>query len=631
MNKKQRFILLIACLNFVGLIAGIHSTAYGTTFYVDFVNGSDSNNGVSSSMPFKHCPGDNNATGVVAATALSPGDTVLFRGGVKYRGSINLSWSGNAGNPITYKGNGWGTGKAIITGADPFPYGWTACTSQAACRNNPNWSNIYYASLPAGMGFYNRLFQNDQFVYWAQDPNPANKLNWTSLGEWRSISPSLISKTTLTDTAYFTQSDANYLNESYVLIWVQGNATEITPITGFNPSAHAISYSLSGTPYTDRSDYYTILNHPAHIDSAGEYAISSTDNKIYLWPAGNLNPNSQLMEISTRTKAISGGTVNYLTFDGLIVMGTYGSQGGAWDEGGGISVSGGTGITVKNCEIKYLSSMTGMNAIRLPATSNVLVDNNSLHDLLTNRGILVSGSTGTVSNNTIHDIGGTGIWFAGISGGLIQNNIVYDILGVHSNGVSVYSNSSNVVIEKNVLKNMGQLLTFEQSSNLTVRNNLIDGYGYGLINDWGGMTGYVNFINNTMVNGGDHNILRFLSGTANKTVINNIIDGGGIAQTHIYNIYTGLAWNQGAGYGWYPGTGEVTGKTNSDLFTDPNARNYTLLSSGPAANTGADVSAYGVFQDIQGTTRPQGPAWDIGAYEATTDLKKLSPPQPKLL
>ena len=45
---------------------------------------------------------------------LQPGDVVQFRGGVSYRGSIVMKHSGTDGNPITYKGEGWGTGKALI-------------------------------------------------------------------------------------------------------------------------------------------------------------------------------------------------------------------------------------------------------------------------------------------------------------------------------------------------------------------------------------------------------------------------------------------------------------------------------------------------------------------------------------
>ncbi len=85
-------------------------------YYIDFELGSDTNTGLTISTPWKHCPGDTNATGNAAATSLSPGDIVEFKGGVRYVGNIIANWSGTAGNPILYRtAEGWGSGLAIIS------------------------------------------------------------------------------------------------------------------------------------------------------------------------------------------------------------------------------------------------------------------------------------------------------------------------------------------------------------------------------------------------------------------------------------------------------------------------------------------------------------------------------------
>jgi parallel beta-helix repeat protein len=92
----------------------------GTTYYVDFSTGSDTNNGTSVSTAWEHCPGDVNATASAGSTNLQLGDTVVFKGGVEYDGTINLNWSGSSDTSrIIYDGNSagtWGTGKAIIDG-----------------------------------------------------------------------------------------------------------------------------------------------------------------------------------------------------------------------------------------------------------------------------------------------------------------------------------------------------------------------------------------------------------------------------------------------------------------------------------------------------------------------------------
>ena len=60
----------------------------GRTFYIDFAEGEDSNSGTSASQPWKHAPGDSAATGNAVRTVLVAGDTVRFKAGVPYRGTI---------------------------------------------------------------------------------------------------------------------------------------------------------------------------------------------------------------------------------------------------------------------------------------------------------------------------------------------------------------------------------------------------------------------------------------------------------------------------------------------------------------------------------------------------------------
>ena len=85
------------------------------TYYIDFATGSDSNTGTSPTAAWKRAPGDAKATGVPAATALKPGDRVLFKGGTTYVGSIALKYSGASGSPITYDGSAWNGSKSTIT------------------------------------------------------------------------------------------------------------------------------------------------------------------------------------------------------------------------------------------------------------------------------------------------------------------------------------------------------------------------------------------------------------------------------------------------------------------------------------------------------------------------------------
>jgi Concanavalin A-like lectin/glucanases superfamily len=154
------------------------STAFGANYYIDYVGGSDSNSGTATNSAWQHCPGDKNATGKPRARAglgFAPGDKVLFKGGVAYRGTVQFNFAGAAANALTIAGDGWGSPNAIISGAELISTPWTQCTNAADAHGSPNWSNYWWTPCPTNMSYCTTLSQgtNRQF-YFAQDPNPTS-------------------------------------------------------------------------------------------------------------------------------------------------------------------------------------------------------------------------------------------------------------------------------------------------------------------------------------------------------------------------------------------------------------------------------------------------------------------------
>lgn len=92
----------------------ISSQVYAATYYIDYETGSDANNGLSKSTPWKRAPGMQGCSANCAAyeTAHNSSDTTgagnsfLFKGGVTWPNTV-MSWDwnhggGTKGNPITF-------------------------------------------------------------------------------------------------------------------------------------------------------------------------------------------------------------------------------------------------------------------------------------------------------------------------------------------------------------------------------------------------------------------------------------------------------------------------------------------------------------------------------------------------
>lgn len=86
----------------------ICSTAGAATYYVDAVNGNDSNSGISTSSAWR-------TLGRVNSAALYAGDTVLFRRGDSFRGQL-VPKSGSSSSYITYSAYGTGN-KPLLLGS----------------------------------------------------------------------------------------------------------------------------------------------------------------------------------------------------------------------------------------------------------------------------------------------------------------------------------------------------------------------------------------------------------------------------------------------------------------------------------------------------------------------------------
>jgi len=148
---------------------------------------------------------------------------------------------------------------------------------------------------------------------------------------------------------------------------------------------------------------------------------------------------------------------------------------------------------------------------------------------------------------------------------------------------------------------------------IIVRNNIINGCTSNGI-DSGASSTNIKIDNNTVYNCADTGVN--VVGGSNTEVKNNIITNNTIyglskgsgSVTHQYND----VWGNGTNY--YNTTAPYPSSISQDpLFTSPSSGNFQLPKNSPAIESGTTLTT--VTTDILNIARPQGVAYDMGAYE----------------
>lgn len=625
------------------------------TYYVDYDNGDDGNDGRSPAAAWKHAPGDSQAQGNPATVELAPGATILFRGSVIYPGRIDIPTDGTQNHPITYQGNGWPGEthlKAVIDGGDLIA-GWTPCESAAACGGNADYANLYYAYLPGSVDpfgvnlhEYDATSDEDDFLWPAQDPDPSDPYFYDNRNEFRVVPQSRLTRTSLTDPDYFDQSDPEYWDDSHILVWVNPNIVVTRAIADFDPVTHTVNFDDLGENaiYPDgRDQAYAIFNSLHALNYSGEYFVAATPDaqdrlKVVLWPRSS-DQMDQRITHSVRRCGFNIGAQSNITIDGFQVRKHAGS---GLRDGVGIGTFSTSylenyNLVIRNNRITHNrkgGSGKGYGGIFLENNHHCLVENNWVESNPRQAGIFFGGSSYVRAiDNTIIRSGATSLKLYGTNHAQLIGNTITEANGSHANGITIYLHSRDILVANNLVYDSSQPITFQDSGNLFFINNVIDaGEGDNNVNEWGDTSngpwerGTIAFFNNTLVRNDRNAALNFGGASDENTylAINNIIDGGGsnsaIQRSH--NIYTGLSWNQSDAYGWSLAEAESVEEDLSLLFVDPNADpgDFHLSEQSPARGAGIDICdriPAGLFPDFECGTDFDGyqrSVWDIGAF-----------------
>ena len=91
MVRLARILLLTGCLMLGG------GNLFATTYYIDYSNGSDGNNGTSKTSPWQHAPGMTGCVSNCASASPKAGDSFILKGGVTWPNAAlgwDWTWSG---------------------------------------------------------------------------------------------------------------------------------------------------------------------------------------------------------------------------------------------------------------------------------------------------------------------------------------------------------------------------------------------------------------------------------------------------------------------------------------------------------------------------------------------------------
>jgi parallel beta-helix repeat protein len=322
---------------------------------------------------------------------------------------------------------------------------------------------------------------------------------------------------------------------------------------------------------------------------------------------------------------------NYITIQGFTIQ----NPTGGGITRAGIRVTGSDGVIVRN----NTADNCGTWGIFTSHANNVLVEHNTASHAQTQHGIYISNASvgPVVRGNTVFGNAGCGIHFNGdlsqggtgvITNGIVEQNVVHDN-GISGGSAINCDGLQDSVIRNNLLyaNHAGGIALFDIDAAAGATNNQV--------------------VNNTIINAADsRNAININSGSTGNTLFNNIIFDlnssslrGAIAITSDsqsgflsdYNFLDPrfLVNDSAQTLSQWRATGNDTHSTPltlsqmQSLFGNYGGNDYTLATHSAAIDAGVSGLLNGSVlmpapgNDLAGVSRPQGPAYDVGSYEAT--------------
>ncbi len=454
----------------IAFASALPAAAQNRIYYVDFDSGNDAADGLSPATAWKHAPGDALGTDNPKKLKLQPGDHVRFKGGVRYRGQLSPKAPGTEENPIVYDGSSWGSTRAIIDGSTALS-GVRPCASATDCLGSTQWKNLWRADLPAGSSWSDYLFVNDQVFQLGQYPS-LSKLDADNPHQYLVIPK-----------AELARLNAGRINHALpagfdkgtplLALWVQPNliglAEGIRVSTGGVDFVGAKWVGANFNPYTNRDEYFSLMNLPDQVNRPGLFASSPKDGVAIFWPmpagvravagqapapAVSIGSHRMGITISATTNFVIRG-FSFTNFAGI--PGNYSSGSAIYGWGAA------TGLVIADNSIRSVVNIGGRSVISLLGSQNLRIERNQISDTPWTRGIVLDNSIGpsVIRCNTLTETGSTAIRLLNVANSEVVGNMVSRVKSIHGNGITAYLDIRNVRISGNVVTDTARPVTLQ--------------------------------------------------------------------------------------------------------------------------------------------------------------------------
>jgi len=506
-------------------------------YYVDFDNGSDNAPGTSQNAAWKHAPGDPQATDMPSRASLMPGDTIMFRAGIVYRGTIQARSSIDPSRPLTYTGQGWGNGRAILSGRDAFNVTPQACKSLPACAKLPNADQLIVIDLPVPVTSTSQIVLDGHILQLTESPPPAEPFWFDNVDGYTKAPPEDLvalgdGKTWQIQSDFINQKlDGDEIEDLFLFIQGYPNLVSTGPAVAYNQRTSTIQFQPGNfTRNQNREVQFALANHPRLIAQPFEYATIAHGAKLIV----RAPMNSVKLEIARRQSTFIAVGQKNLVIKGFEIQGYAGGP-NEWRGGVALVADGSSNVTFDANDVHDLVSWVGSGAIGGGSIEGLTVTNNRFLNLPHGSGVRVAKVTnGRILNNEFDSIGRTGILIQDSDHVVLDRNILQHLHGTHGNGISIYRDNHDIVVSNNLVADATRAVTIEGNgkspptpNNIVFRANLLQGVGrYGIgLQSWGGHLFGVVLERNVILVDPSQWALGLSGGDANVIVRQNILDG----------------------------------------------------------------------------------------------------------